>query len=83
MSCGPTPPPARSSHDLTEDHSHAGLVTGRTKAVERTVSEPAFEDMLTKLRRALVAARFSGTTPNLPDPNIIRDYQLACAAAAA
>ena len=45
--------------------------------------EPAFEDMLTKLRRALIAARFSGTTPNLPDPNIIRDYQLACAAAAA
>jgi len=46
-------------------------------------SEPAFEDMLAKLRRALIAARFSGTTPNLPDPNIIRDYQLACAAAAA
>jgi hypothetical protein len=39
--------------------------------------------MLTKLRRAIVAARFSGTTPNLPDPKIIRDYQLACAAAAA
>jgi hypothetical protein len=46
-------------------------------------SEPAFEDMLAKLRRTLIAARFSGTTPNQPDPNIIRDYQLACAAAAA
>ena len=46
-------------------------------------SEPAFEDMLAKLRRALIAARFSGTTPNQPDPNIIRDYELACAAAAA
>jgi hypothetical protein len=46
-------------------------------------TEPAFEDMLAKLRRALIAARFSGTTPERPDPNIIRDYQLACAAAAA
>jgi hypothetical protein len=46
-------------------------------------TEPAFEDMLAKLRRALIAARFSGTTPNRPDPNIIRDYELACAAAAA
>lgn len=46
-------------------------------------TEPAFEDMLAKLRRALIAARFSGTTPHRPDPNIIRDYQLACAAAAA
>lgn len=46
-------------------------------------AEPAFEDMLAKLRRAHIAARFSGTTPNRPDPNIIRDYQLACAAAAA
>src|SRR5271166_42389 len=46
-------------------------------------TEPAFEDMLAKLRRALIAARFSGTTSNRPDPNIIRDYELACAAAAA
>jgi DDE superfamily endonuclease len=46
-------------------------------------TEPAFEDMLTKLRRTLIAARFTTTTPNRPDPNIIRDYELACAAAAA
>jgi hypothetical protein len=46
-------------------------------------TEPAFEDMLAKLRRAFIAARFSSTTPNRPDPNIIRDYELACAAAAA
>ncbi|MGB5110458.1 MAG: hypothetical protein WBO08_02130 [Mycobacterium sp.] len=46
-------------------------------------TEPAFEDMLAKLRRTLIAARFSPVTPDRPDPNIIRDYQLACAAAAA
>ena len=46
-------------------------------------TEPAFEDMLAKLRRAFIAARFPSTTPNRPDPNIIRDYELACAAAAA
>jgi DDE superfamily endonuclease len=46
-------------------------------------TEPAFEDMLTKLRRTLIAARFSAVTPDQADPNIIRDYQLACAAAAA
>lgn len=46
-------------------------------------AEPAFEDMLTKLRRTLIAARFTALTPDQPAPNIIRDYQLACAAAAA
>ncbi len=46
-------------------------------------TEPAFEDMLAKLRQCLIAARFTATSPNQPDPNIIRDYQLACAAAAA
>lgn len=46
-------------------------------------TEPAFEDMLAKLRRTLIAARFTATSPDPLDPNIIRDYQLACAAAAA
>ena len=46
-------------------------------------SEPSFEDMVAKLRRALIAARFSGTTPKPLDPGLIRDYELACAAAAA
>jgi len=39
--------------------------------------------MLAKLRRTLIAPRFSATTPDRLDPNIIRDYQLARAAAAA
>ncbi|MGH3525306.1 MAG: IS701 family transposase, partial [Mycobacterium sp.] len=46
-------------------------------------AEPAFEDMLAKLRRAFIAARFIAVTPDQPDPNIIRSYALACAAAAA
>ncbi|MEU2004061.1 hypothetical protein ACH47B_23290 [Rhodococcus sp. NPDC019627] len=46
-------------------------------------TEPAFEDMLAKLRRTLIAARFSATDPRSARPNIIRDYELACAAAAA
>jgi hypothetical protein len=46
-------------------------------------TQPAFEDLLAKLRRALTAARFSATTLQRPDPHIIRDYQLACVAATA
>jgi hypothetical protein len=46
-------------------------------------TEPSFEDMLTKLRKAVIAARFSGIRPGQPDPEILRDYALACAAAAA
>jgi len=45
--------------------------------------EPAFEDILTKLRRTLLAARITGVAAAQPDPNKYRDYQLACAAAAA
>jgi hypothetical protein len=46
-------------------------------------TEPSFEDMLTKLRKAIIAARFSGACPGQADPEILRDYALACAAAAA
>lgn len=48
-----------------------------------TKAEPSFEDMLAKLRRTLIAARFTATRAEQPDPHIIRDYALACAAAAA
>ncbi|MGO9081522.1 MAG: hypothetical protein ACLQDY_21195, partial [Streptosporangiaceae bacterium] len=57
----------------------------------RSKTEPAFEDMLIKLRRTLIAARFSGTRPargcriNLDlcvsreDADRIRDrYSIAC-----
>ena len=44
-------------------------------------TEPSFEDMLTKLRKTLIAARFSTVSPGQADPDILRDYALACAAA--
>jgi hypothetical protein len=46
-------------------------------------TEPAFEDMLAKLRRTLIAARYTAVNPAQPDPHIIHDYALASAAAAA
>jgi hypothetical protein len=61
--------------DLTSRHAAEPWYDQKT--------EPAFEDMLAKLRRTLIAARFSAVTPDQANPNIIRDYQLACAAAAA
>jgi hypothetical protein len=38
----------------------------------RTKTEPAFEDMLIKLRRVLIAARFSGSHPAQPTGDQIR-----------
>ncbi|MGH3263551.1 MAG: hypothetical protein ACRDNS_16330, partial [Trebonia sp.] len=61
--------------DLTSRHAAQPWYDHKT--------EPAFEDMLAKLRRALIAARFTSTSPQQPDPHIIHDYALACAAAAA
>jgi hypothetical protein len=49
----------------------------------RSKEEPAFEDMLAKLRRTLVAAQITGIATAQPDPHKYRDYELACAAAAA
>ncbi|MGH3124026.1 MAG: IS701 family transposase, partial [Streptosporangiaceae bacterium] len=49
----------------------------------QTKTEPSFEDMITKLRKTLIAARFAPVTPGQPDPELLRDYALACAAAAA
>lgn len=45
--------------------------------------QPAFEDMLAKLRRTLIAAQITAVNPAQPDPVKYRNYQLACAAAAA
>ena len=49
----------------------------------RTKTEPSFEDMITKLRKTLIAARFTPVTTGQPDPDLLHDYALACAAAAA
>ncbi|HEY6797527.1 MAG TPA: hypothetical protein VI248_22870 [Kineosporiaceae bacterium] len=50
----------------------------------RTKTEPSFEDMILKLRKTIIAARFTGVTPGQPDPDLLlRGYALACNAAAA
>ncbi len=46
-------------------------------------TEPAFEDMLIKLRRTLIPARFSPATPGQPTSDEIRSVTTAWAAAAA
>ncbi|HEV8559197.1 MAG TPA: transposase [Actinophytocola sp.] len=46
-------------------------------------AEPSFEDMIAKLRRTLTTARFNADRPGHVDPDLLRDYALACAAAAA
>ncbi|SNQ52021.1 conserved hypothetical protein [Frankia canadensis] len=46
-------------------------------------TEPSFEDMIVKLRRTLIAARFTAVRPGHVDPDLLRDYSLACAAAVA
>ena len=49
----------------------------------RTKTEPAFEDMLIKLRRVLIAARISSTRPAQPAPEQIHAVLAAWDAAAA
>jgi hypothetical protein len=49
----------------------------------QTKTEPSFEDMITKLRKTLIVARFSPVRPRQVDPDLLQDYALACAAAAA
>jgi hypothetical protein len=69
---------ARSGHDPADiDDRRADQPWYRTK------TEPAFEDMLIKLRRTLIAARFSGTRPAQPTDDQIRAVLAAWDAAAA
>ena len=49
----------------------------------QTKTEPSFEDMITKLRKTLIVARFSPVRAGQVDPDLLHDYALACAAAAA
>ncbi len=69
---------ARSGHDPADiDDRRAAQPWYRTK------TEPAFEDMLIKLRRTLIAARFSATRPAQPAPEQINAVLAAWDAAAA
>ena len=49
----------------------------------RTKTEPSFEDMITKLRKALIVARVTPVSPGQPNADLLHDYVLACASAAA
>jgi hypothetical protein len=39
--------------------------------------------MITKLRKTLIVARFTRASPAQTNPDLLHDYALACAAAAA
>jgi hypothetical protein len=69
---------ARHGHDQAD-------ITARQQAEPWYTSkaEPAFEDMLTKLRRVLICARISGGSPAQPTPAQITAVQAAWHAAAA
>jgi hypothetical protein len=69
---------ARHGHDPADiDHRRAAQPWYRTK------TEPAFEDMLIKLRRTMIAARFSASRPDQPADEQIRAVLAAWDAAVA
>jgi hypothetical protein len=49
----------------------------------RVKTEASSEDMITRLRKTIIAARFSTVAPGQPDPDLLRDHALARAVAAA
>jgi hypothetical protein len=64
-------------------HHPAGIDDRRAEQPwYRTKAGPAFEDMLIKFRRTLIAARFTGSRPAQPTGEQIRAMLAACAAAA-
>ncbi len=67
-------------------HGHDPADTGHRRASQpwyRTKTEPAFEDMLIKLRRTMITARFSGSRPAQPTSEQIHAVLAAWDAAAA
>jgi DDE superfamily endonuclease len=74
-----------SGYDLALVTTRPGRQPGRRAAQPwyRTKTEPAFEDMLIKLRQTMIAARFSPSRPGQPAPEQIRAVLAAWEAAAA
>jgi len=67
-------------------HGHdPAAITARRRAQPwyTAKTEPAFEDMLTQLRRVLICARISGSSPAHPEPEQIQAVLAAWHAAAA
>jgi hypothetical protein len=68
------------------EHGHTtDVITNRraTAPWYPTKTEPAYQDMITKLRRTLIAARISPRNPAQPNPEEIHTLRLAWAEAAA
>jgi hypothetical protein len=88
-SSAPSRSPARAHHDRhlvrTATASAPADVDDRRadQPWYRTKTEPAFEDMLIKLRRTMIAARFSPHRPGQPEPGQIRVVLAAWDAATA
>jgi hypothetical protein len=85
-----TVPFALLTHTLTvtwytrHGHDPADITARRTaQPWYHTKTEPAFEDMLTKLRRTMITARISGSSPVTPTPAQTRAVLAAWYAAAA
>jgi len=67
-------------------HGHSPAITADRQATApwyRTKTRPAYRDMITKLRRVLIAAKFRAGQTRNPTPHEIRQIQLAWADAAA
>lgn len=69
----------------TQHGTRTGTVTTRRAEAPwyRTKTQPAYLDMLTELRRSMIAARILGDNPDQPTPQQIRDVCLAWEQAAA
>ena len=67
-------------------HGHSPDIAADRQATApwyRTKTRPAYRDMITKLRRVLIAAKFRAGQTRNPTPHEIRDIHLAWAEAAA
>ncbi len=75
--------PSRQVLDALSDKWVTLVLTALDQPWYGEKTEPAFEDMLIKLRRTLIAARFSAAGPAQPTTDEIRAVTSAWAAAAA
>lgn len=78
-------PPPRCDHWRAgcSETGQSGSAGGRTEKDPPSGHLAARPTQFAKLRRTLVAAQITGVAAAQPDPDKYRDYELACAAAAA
>ena len=56
-------------------HPDDALVRRLAQPWYQTKTEPSFEDMITKLRKALIVARFTPASPGQPNPDLLHDLR--------